>query len=405
MKKVLIYGLGYNFRVLMQYADLHDVEIVGYVDRAKCGMEINGRRVLAPEEICDIQYDLIFITPEKHEEIIVNLSACYGVEKEKMVLPAQINREYILPRIRDARNIIFNGGNADWFAFLFRSLVKSGRFLIIGTMRGDSVQYVPYERNDEQRCFIFNIYETKQFLHNGFLEFLRATYPNAKMVLLISESCDSQYGLQKVVGPDFSPQYFSDTYDLCVTYLMRDAEKYSFKFHPQIYPASALELEKCEQEADLFYVGLAKNRLALLHSIFLKLTGAGFRCRFWIYNVDKKDQLEIEGIHYNQWLTYEETLREMNKCRCILEVCDDKDETSYRYSEAVVYGKRLLLNDTYVKEFKYYSPENMQIFSNAEDIDLNWFEQAGKDYKYEGDLEPEYFLRQVLKLDLGTAVK
>ena len=396
MKKALIYGLGYNFRVFMQYADLHDIEIVGYVDRAKCGTEINGKCALAPEEICNIQYDMIFITPEKHEEIAVTLSVCYGVEKEKMVLPAQINREYILPRIRDARNVFFNGGNLDWFSFLFRSLEKSGQFLHINTLRGDSSQYVPSEINDEKRCFIFGIYETEKFHNNRLFDFLKATYPNANLVVFITDTCEGQYGFRNAVGPGFLPKFFSETFDFCVTYHVQDAAKYGFYYHPQIYPTSVLKLEKCEPEADLFFIGFGKNRLALLHSIFLRLTAAGIRCRFWIYNVDVKDQLEIEGIHYNQLLPYEDALKEMNKCKCILEVCEDGDETSYRYAEAVVYGKKLLVNDVYARELKYYSPENMQVFTTADDIDLNWFEQTGIDYQYEGDLEPEYVLRQVL---------
>ena len=396
MKKALIYGLGYNFRVFMEYADLHDVEIVGYVDRAKCGTEINGKQVLAPKEICDIQYDMIFITPEKYEEISADLSVRYGVEKEKMVLPAQINREYILPKIKDAKNIFFNGGNLDWFSFLFQPLEKSGQLLFINTLVGDSTQYVPGEVNDEKRCFIFGIYETKKYHDNRLFDCLKATYPNANMVVLITDTCEGQYGFRNAVGPGFSPKFFLDTFDFCVTYHKRDAEKYGFYYHPQIYPASALKLEKCEPEADLFFIGFAKNRLALLHSTFLRLTAAGIQCRFWIYNVDIKDQLEVEGIHYNQLLPYKDALKEMNKCKCIFEVCDDGDETSYRYAEAVVYGKKLLVNDAYVRELKYYSPENMQVFTNADDIDLNWFEQMGKDYKYEGDLEPEYFLQRVL---------
>ena len=398
MKKVLIYGLGHNFRTLMEYANLHDVEIVGYVDRAKCGTVMYGERVLAPEEICNVQCDAIFITPEKHKEIAADLSEHFGVEREKMVLPAQINREYIYipPKIRSAQNVFFCAPSVDWFTFLFRSLEKSGQFLIIDTLYGDAEQYVPIETNDEKKCFVFGVYGTKKNFDTKLFDFLRATYPNAKLVLLMSESCDSKYGLQKAVGTAFPPKFFSNTFDFCVTYHKRDAEKYGFYYHPQIYPAFALTLEKCEPEADLFYIGMAKDRLTLLHSVFLKLTGAGFRCRFWIYGVDKKDQLEIEGIRYNQRLPYEETLKEMNKCRCILEVCDGGDEISYRYAEAVVYGKRLLANDPYVREMKYYSPENMQIFATADDIDLDWFGQTGKEYKYEGELEPEYVLRHVL---------
>lgn len=398
MKKALIYGLGYNFRVMMEYADLDGIEIVGYVDRAKNGAEMYGKRILAPEEICDTRYDLIFITPKEYEEIVETLSVCYAVEKEKMILPVQINCEYIFPRVKNAKNIFFAATDMDFFAFLFRPLERSGQFLIIDILN-DSAQYVPGEVSDEEKCFVFGGYDIKRHQDNRLFASLKATYPNADMVMLMCDKCEGKCGRRERLGTAFSQQFLSSTFDFCVTYHMADAKKYGFYYYPQIYPANALELKKSDEETEVFFVGNAKNRLKLLYSVFLKLTNAGVRCKFWICGVDIKDQLEIEGLYYlNQIMPYEDYLKEMNKCRCILEVCEEGDETSYRYAEAVVYGKKLLVNDSDARKLKYYSPENMQIFSSADDIDLNWFEQMGKDYQYEGDLEPEYFLRQVLSV-------
>ena len=105
----------------------------------------------------------------------------------------------------------------------------------------------------------------------------------------------------------------------------------------------------------------------------------------------------MEGLIYlDRWISYEETLYELCKCRCILEICDDGDETSYRFAEAVIFGKKLLVNDDTVKERRYYSETNICIFHDAEEINADWIKEPVEDYGYKGDYEPAYYLDQVI---------
>ena len=49
-----------------------------------------------------------------------------------------------------------------------------------------------------------------------------------------------------------------------------------------------------------------------------------------------------------------------------------------------------------VKNLPYYNPEYMFIFTNIEDIDINWIKQdVVVDYEYQDDFSPINFLEEI----------
>lgn len=399
MKKILIYGCGENCRVFFANALLENIDIIGIADKNKAGEQVEGVDVRSPEEFDVLQCDEILVTPKYNDDIVDMLMNTFGIAREKIILPGEINRRYILPRLQERDNAYITRGRYEaCFSFVFRKLEQEGRMLILRIL--DSV-----ERMEEGECsgakklFLFLSDDVKVFKENGTFDSLKHMYPNAKKLVWLCNPCDNPaYGIPELFGIYQSPEHFKKEFDYCYTYHRGDAEKYGLDYYSQFYPdiASVYQSES-HPEYDVFFVGNAKKRFGLIYDVFKKLSDAGLRCKFYIFNLKEENRVYEEGLVYlDQWISYEETLYELSKCRCILEICDDGDETSYRFAEAVIFGKKLLVNDDTVKERRYYSETNIYIFHNAEEIDAEWIKKPVEDYRYKGDYEPVYYLDQVI---------
>jgi len=398
-EKILIYGAGSNCKTLLKYASLNNFEIVGILDSNKVGERICGREILSPSIIKEVDYDKIFITPKEHKNIILEVHEKFKVKLDNIIKPMQINIKYILPKIRSAKNIYFGTNMLDCLDFIFKNIIKEEGMLIINTLH-DYEELIPDKPIYDEKNFIFGGYDIDIYQENKMFEFIKKTYPNSKMIMFIWNQCNGEYGIKKALGKYFSPDYLKSIFDYCITYHIKEAKEFGFMFYPEIYPLNAFVNGSEDISADLFFVGCAKNRLNLLHNVFMKLTRAGLKCHFWITGVEEKDQIHIDGLVYNKILPYEKALEEMFKCRCILEICAEGDETSFRFAEAVIYNKKLLINDKSIYERQYYNECNMQYFNTVDDIDVDWFNIPMCDYKYKGDFEPKYFFEEILGVEL-----
>ena len=151
---------------------------------------------------------------------------------------------------------------------------------------------------------------------------------------------------------------------------------------------------------DLFFIGRKKDRIAQLHDIFLHLNNNKVKSKYIICDVDEKEK-ENNGIIYNNYITYEETLLYTNKSNCILEVLTPgQTGASLRYYEAICYNKKLLTNNKNVVNLPFYNPDYMYIFEKAEDIDWDWVkERIPVDYHYDGRFSPVHIIDEIEYLE------
>lgn len=401
LKDILIYGAGENCMTFFRSAILDEVNIVGIVDRDKCGTEVAGIKVGAPKDIHSYKYDELFVTPMHYDKIVSMLEEDYGVERDRIVLPGEINNRYILPRISEHENVFLTSVIYETcFPFVFRRLEEEGRILVLCLLAGDKAAKEDGIPCQDKKLFIFLSDDIMEMRNNNLLNYLKEMYPNAKNFLWFCNPCDDRaYGIPDIFDSYQSVNNLKKEFDYCYTYHIKDAEKYGFSFYPQFYPNIASNYcSGKEAECEVFFVGNAKDRFPIVYRVFKRLTGAGIDCRFYIIKLAKEDRIYEEGLIYiDHYISYEETLRELAKAKCILEICNCGDETSYRFAEAVIFGKRLLVNDDSVTQRGYYSEENIQVFHNADDIDTEWFKTPMKAYDYKGDFEPEYYFEKVLE--------
>ena len=68
-------------------------------------------------------------------------------------------------------------------------------------------------------------------------------------------------------------------------------------------------------------------------------------------------------------------------------LADGQSSSSFRYYEAVVYNKKLLTNNSNVKDMPFYDPKYIQYFDDTYSIDYDWIKDNsyGVDFKYNNE--------------------
>ena len=181
-----------------------------------------------------------------------------------------------------------------------------------------------------------------------------------------------------------------------------DCEKYGFEFTDKIY--SKVDIEKyaveSDQKSDVYFIGLAKDRMEKIYGIFQKLTAAGFTCDFTvIVNKINNYQKMYPGITFKtSRLSYSTILRKIAATKCILEICaDGQDGLTMRFYEAVFYNKRLITNNRSAKKSELYNADYMQIIETDDDICLERvIGQEETEYNYQGEFSPSYFIKKLI---------
>ena len=226
------------------------------------------------------------------------------------------------------------------------------------------------------------------------VESIRGRYPDCHLIFYLIDAVErlalNDKRSEDAVIADL------DHFDAVYTYDRANAERYSdhmqFIDIPMWHAPAAL----VEPEVQLYFCGRNKHRDELLLAIHKRVADAGMRCRMQIA-MDGN----LDGIHPDitqiRWLPYEDTVRDLQKSNCILEVlASHNNESTLRYKEAVIYNKKLLTNNPNIANLPYYDPRWMRTFETAEDIDLDWLRAVEPvDYGYRGDYTAERFVKTV----------
>lgn len=209
-----------------------------------------------------------------------------------------------------------------------------------------------------------------------FLSYLRNRFRNAKICFLFSNPV-VEYNLAKV-------KRFSSFYDAIITFAKEDAEQYGFKYC-DVIPMRLPERESgIPIENDVFFVGANKGRLKSILSIYKTLTTQGFKCKFYIVEVPKDEQIPNDGIIYNQRISYEEVLKQVQASRCVLEVLQKGcNYVSMKTFEAIHYHKKLLTTNMFAAQSKLYNEQYIRIVKDLKDIDKEFILREIPDKTFE----------------------
>ncbi len=393
-KKIILYGIGHNYELFKCSNSLNEYEIVALADRLKQGQLKDGKVIISPEDIKKLEYDEIFVLPTNAISIIDYLQ--FGIEIERSLIRDSAYLNEILLNDLVGCKYVMLGDDTDYLNYPYETLNKRSDFRMcmpldmVGRMKFD-LKCMPADNHEV--IFIVRDHLYQRFSKAGIIDYLKARYCCSRWVTVMSDMCDGEYGRLITRGNNYISRLKND-FEFIITYHSQDAIKYGLTYLEQTYPLIPNDIGTPKMEYDVLFVGEAKNRLDILHEIYRTFNDNGISCRFCIDHVKKCNFLKDVDILYNQPISYADYLREITKCRCLLEVCQKGNESSYRYDEALIYGKKLLFNDRTILSRKYYNPKYMKFINTPYCVDREWIKHEEKvDYGYKNDYSPEHFLK------------
>ena len=218
-------------------------------------------------------------------------------------------------------------------------------------------------KSEDKICFLFlSGGKNNKLLEYGLAEELRNKYKDSKIV----------YFLNDLVSKTRQPiDLIKAKADLVITFDPGDAKKYGLLNH--VIPYSDQKFEKNIEVYDVTFVGAAKDRLTELLTIHKYLISKGIKSYFHIINVPIEEQETIEGVVYSGFISYMDNLKILSQSRCIIEIVQKEGTgNTIRVGEAIIMGKKILTNNPHIVTNGIYEKSNMSIFSNCEDIDIDF---------------------------------
>ena len=244
-----------------------------------------------------------------------------------------------------------------------------------------------YYKNDFDKkdsssiCFVLSASYMK-YEKYGLIEDIRKDYPNCKIVCFY----------QDLVGKrGYPPKKVKELFDLVLSFDHKNCEEYGFVYYPLVYSYTEIEDDPNIPESDIFFLGKAKNRLAEILEAYEVLRDSGLKCDFHITGVPEGERKYEDEIDYCEKMSYSENLKRIKKTRCMLEIMQQGGHGyTLRYCEAIAHDRRLLTNNTEIKNAPFFNPALISTFDSAEDIDVEFVKSGDKDvdYKFKNELSP-----------------
>lgn len=250
--------------------------------------------------------------------------------------------------------------------------------------------YIKKYNKNTQLCFVVYGY----YITPDYLRYLKKKYPKSKMVMIHRDS----YKIWRKKNPLFSDNDISELFDLQMTYDIGDSIKYNMIHFDEIESQIPISMSDNYPLRDVFFAGAAKDRLSLLIDIYDNLDSNGISCYFFITNVKPKDRIIRSGIVYSdKGMTYKEMLYQTINSRVILEVNQScVDGYTSRFLEAVIYNKKLITNNTAIRNNRYYNEKYIQCFVKAEDIDIQFLKTNNYiDFGYKNEFSPTHLIELI----------
>ena len=225
----------------------------------------------------------------------------------------------------------------------------------------------------------------------SYFQYLKQSFPNCRIVLLHRDLLK----VCKRLAPDLP---MNPILDLEMTFDVGESEQYGFPHFDEF--ESLVDVVPAEEpECDVYFAGKGKDRLPLLLKMYEKLTTLGLKCSYYLTDVPLEKRVVKPGIVYaERFMTYREMLQHTVDSRCILEINQGgADGYTSRFLEAVMYNKKLLTNNHFIKRSKFYRTDYIKCFDNDCNIDIEFIkDETPVDFGYNGEFSP---LRMIERVD------
>lgn len=209
--------------------------------------------------------------------------------------------------------------------------------------------------------------------------------------------------------------YNSLKWDAILTFDDQDAEKYNFHKVGYCYYSKQDEKELSQNTragySDAYFIGSFKrDRKDEILSVYERLRELDIKTEFHLMKsvTDKSSELpyrnEIDYFSADRGLIpYSEVLASVLNTNTIIEIVQEgQSGPSLRYYEAVCYNKKLLTNNSFIKDFPFYDERYMKVYDDPKEIDAKWLkDKTAVNYGYHDEFSPKHLLDRIASLDSG----
>lgn len=235
------------------------------------------------------------------------------------------------------------------------------------------------------------------FLNSAFTEI---RYP-ADALLYLKRAYDATFVLYYIDtisrGVSIYANYLrkKEVFDLIYTFDKDDAYKYELMFWETPYSKMRLNISS---KFDLYFCGVDTDRIETIQTIsrvpeldysmdLIEVSGSGV--------FKRNNRIVLQRV--KDVMPYKIVLEKTLEVNCILEIVrPGQVGFTLGVFEAVVYNKKLLINNENIIEFPFYNSRFMRVFKKVEDIDWKWVKSKEKvDYHYDGSFSPLKFIEEI----------
>jgi len=150
------------------------------------------------------------------------------------------------------------------------------------------------------------------------------------------------------------------TYDEC------NAQSFNLRWHPQFFPICWVQQNYSASQPnkiDFFFAGYQKNRETEITTLDKVLSN--YRNHFVIVQNTK------------EYIPYSEYLKHAIQSRCIVEIVKTGDPAcTLRPLEAIALHRKLLTNNSHIRQYSFYHPDNIFIYGEDDLTQLPAFLQS-----------------------------
>lgn len=247
-------------------------------------------------------------------------------------------------------------------------------------------------KNNKPICFVI----ASSYITPRYVSYLRKYYPNCKIVKLHRD-------LAKIVykcSPEWNEKLARELIDIRMSYDQGEAKKNNWEYFSEFESKIEIDRDPNYPIADVFFAGKAKDRLPKLMKIYKLLTSAGLKCEYYLTGVDDKDKEILPGITYsNTFMPYRDMLYKTVNSRIVLEI-NQGGAVGYtsRFLEAVMYNKKLVTDNIYIKQSKFYNESNILCIDDIDEKIINFIKKEDSKkvfYDYKNEFSPINLIEQI----------
>ena len=256
-----------------------------------------------------------------------------------------------------------------------------------------------YFRNDkvfkERRPLCFLFFNNWISLESGLTSYLKKKYPGSKFVWVSFDIIRTHSFLFS--SKKFNPLEIKKEFDMSLSFDKNDCKKYGLTYYPLVF-STPNKTVITPIENDIYFLGWAKDRFNEIISMYKFFKSKGLKCDFNIVGVPTEKQILPNEIHYISGMDYMTNLNHVMSSRCLLEIMQGGAANyTQRVCEAVCLNKKIISNNSILKEEPFYNERYMSIFSTVKDIDENFVDSIHDneiiDYKYADKMSPVNLIR------------